>query len=116
METPIKFYQNCIKQVLNEYGSLKINQSSTELIFDDERNHYLVMWIGWDSHKRIHECAIHIDIINDKIVIQWNDTEELLEDSLMSLGIPKENIVLGTIPAILNNSASENSRSYQEAA
>lgn len=116
METPVAFYQNCIKQILNEYGSLKTNQLSTELIFDDEHRHYLVMWLGWNGHKRIHECAIHIDIIDDKIVIQWNDTEELLEDSLISLGIPKENIVIGTIPEILSDSLPKNTQNYQEAA
>ena len=116
METSVAFYQRCIKQVLNEYESLQTDQLSTELIFDDERGHYLVMWLGWNGYKRVHECAIHIDIINDKVVIQWNDTEELIEDSLTSLGIPKENIVLGTIPAVLSDSLPKNIQNYQEAA
>ena len=116
METSVAFYQRCIKQILNEYESLQTDQLSTELIFDDERGHYLVMWLGWNGYKRVHECAIHIDIINDKIVIQWNDTEELLEDSLMSLGIPKQDIIVGTIPAILSDSLSENSQHRQKAA
>lgn len=116
METSVAFYQRCIKQVLNAYDSLQTSQLSTQLVFDDERKHYLVMWLGWNGHKRIHECAIHIDIINGKVVIQWNDTEELLEDSLASLGIPREDIVIGTIPAILHDFLLENTPSYQEAA
>lgn len=116
METSITFYQRCIKQLLSEYESLQTDQLSTELIFDDERKHYLVMWMGWNGHKRIHECAIHLNIVDDKIIIQWNDTEELLEDSLVSLGIPKQDIVVGTIPAILSDSLSKNTQSYQEVA
>ena len=116
METSITFYQRCIKQLLSEYESLQTDQLSTELIFDDERKHYLVMWMGWNGHKRIHECAIHLNIVDDKIIIQWNDTEELLEDSLVSLGIPKQDIIVGTIPAILSDSLSKNTQSYQEVA
>ena len=116
METSVAFYQRCIKQILSEYESLQTDQLSTELIFDDERKHYLVMWLGWNGYKRIHECAIHIDIVDDKIVIQWNDTEELLEDSLMSLGIPKQDIILGTIPTILSDSLSKNTQNHQKAA
>lgn len=116
METSVALYQRCIKQVLSEYESLQTDQLSTKLIFDDERKHYLVIWLGWNGYKRIHECAIHIEIIEDKIVIQWNDTEELLEDSLMSLGISKENIIVGTIPVILSDSLSKNTQSRQKAA
>ncbi|MFZ1570759.1 MAG: XisI protein [Thiolinea sp.] len=116
METSITFYQRCIKQLLSEYESLQTDQLSTELIFDDERKHYLVMWMGWNGHKRIHECAIHLNIVDNKVIIQWNDTEELLEDSLVSLGIPKQDIIVGTIPAILSDSLSKNTQSYQEAA
>lgn len=116
METSIVFYQRCIKQILNEYALLQTAQLTTELVFDDERGHYLVLWLGWNGHKRIHECAIHIDIINDKIVIQWNDTEELLEDSLLSLGVPKEHIIIGTIPPLLSASSPENNQTYSRAA
>lgn len=116
METSIAFYQRCIKQILNEYELLQTDQLAAELILDDERGRYLVMWLGWNGYKRIHECAIHIDIINDKIVIQWNDTEELLEESLISLGVARESIIIGTIPSVLITPLSENSQSCQKAA
>lgn len=114
MESPVAFYQQCIKQMLNEYSTLKTENSSTELVFDDERSRYLVMWLGWQGYKRIHECAIHIDIVDEQIVIQWNDTEELLDETLISMGVPKAAIVLGTIPSELR--ASENMQTYEAAA
>ncbi|MBO0615037.1 XisI protein [Thiothrix fructosivorans] len=117
METPVAFYQRCIKQVLSEYGTLKTDDSETQLIFDDERMHYLVMWLGWRGHKRIHECAIHIDIVKDQIVIQWNDTEELLDETLMDMGVPKTAICLGTIPPEFRDAPlMEDAPQYQEAA
>lgn len=117
METPVAFYQRCIKHILSEYGTLKTDDSETELIFDDERMRYLVMWLGWRGHKRIHECAIHIDIVDEQIVIQWNDTEELLDETLIAMGVPKTAICLGTLPAELRTTMpAEEISFYQEAA
>lgn len=115
MESPVAFYRQCIKRMLSEYGTLQTESFSAELVFDDERGRYLVMWLGWQGHKRVHECAIHIDIVGEQIVIQWNDTEELPEETLIAMGVPKEAIVLGTIPPELRTSA-ENAPTYAEAA
>jgi hypothetical protein len=99
MEKTIEFYKNCIKKVLSRYESLKTNDSLIELIFDDERMRYMAVWIGWQKYKRIHQSAVHIDILDDKIVIQYNDTEDLIDSELIDMGIPKEKISLGFIPS-----------------
>lgn len=116
METSVTFYQQCIKQILSEYSMLKTDGAETQLVFDDERLHYLVMWVGWQGYKRIHECAIHIDIVDGKIVIQWNDTEDLLEESLMEMGIPKSAIVLGMLPLELQENSAKELPAYPVAA
>jgi hypothetical protein len=51
--------------------------------------------MGWNGHRRIYGCTIHIDIKNSKIWIQHNMTEIDLAQELVSLGVPKEDIVLG---------------------
>lgn len=98
METPIAFYQHCIKQLLSAYESLKTPDAEVELIFDDERMRYLAVWVGWQKQKRVHQCAIHIDIVEGQIIIQCNDTEELLDETLMEMGVPKDAICLAMIP------------------
>ncbi len=98
MENSRKFYQQCVKQLLSEYEALKTHDSHIELIFDAERMRYMALWIGWRNQKRIHQCAIHINIRNDQIEIQWNDTEELLDEELIKMGIPQDHIRLETIP------------------
>lgn len=113
METPIAFYKQCITQVLGTYESLKTPDAEIELIFDDERMRYVAMWIGWQNQKRIHQCAIHIDIGDEKIVIQWNDTEELIDETLMDMAIPKTVIRLAMIPPDFRGSVEEPS-AYQE--
>lgn len=44
--------------------------------------------------KRVHGCLIHIDIINDKIWIQRDGTEEGVASELLNFGVPKDKIVL----------------------
>ncbi|MEN8217509.1 MAG: XisI protein [Pseudomonadota bacterium] len=98
MENAVGFYQSCIKQLLSEYESLKTDNASIELICDDNRKRYLATWVGWKQDKRIHQCAVHIDIIDAKVVIQWNDTEDQIAHDLIEMGIPKDRINLGMIP------------------
>jgi hypothetical protein len=43
----------------------------------------------------VHGCLLHIDIIDDKIWIQQDGTEEGIALELLDAGIPYERIVLG---------------------
>lgn len=90
-------YQQYIKQLLLKYAQYKpaYGEIEVETIFDEERNHYQVVPIGWRQQRWIHSCIIHIDIKNDKIWIQWNGTEEDIAAELVNMGVPKQDIVLG---------------------
>ncbi|MGB3511545.1 MAG: XisI protein [Microcoleaceae cyanobacterium] len=97
MDNTIDFYRQCVKKLLCEYEYLQDEYSQIELIFDDERMRYIVLWVGWYKYKRIHQCVIHIDIVGDSIVIQCNDTEESIVEKLVEMGISQENISLNFI-------------------
>jgi hypothetical protein len=58
----------------------------------------LLITLGWDSVKRIHGCLVHIDIIDGKIWVQRDGTEDGVTYELVAAGIPKEKIVLGFHP------------------
>ncbi len=45
--------------------------------------------------KYLHATPIHIDLIQEKIWIQYDDTEEGVATDLLEAGIPREDIVLG---------------------
>lgn len=98
MEDTITFYQTCIKRVLSEYQELKTEWSEVELIFDDEHHHYMAYRVGWVKHKRIHFCLVHIDIHQDTVIIQANNTEDPIDDDLIAQGIPEDKICLGLLP------------------
>jgi len=72
------------------YGDIEL-----QLIEDTEHDHYQIFSVGWDKYRRIHGCTVHLDIKDGKIWIQHNSTEDNLAEELVTLGIPKEDIVLG---------------------
>ncbi|NER51736.1 MAG: XisI protein [Symploca sp. SIO1A3] len=93
----IEKYRSYIKQLLTEYASYKSLNKTIERQFvcDTENNHYQIVNMGWDGHRRLYGCTIHIDIKDSKIWIQHNMTEIDLAEELGRLGVPKEDIVLG---------------------
>ena len=84
-----------IKRVLQRYAALPRRNVQAEIIFDDSRNRYLLVVQGWQGAKRIYYCVAHLEIINDKIWIQRDGTEDGLAAELEKHGIPKNEIVLG---------------------
>jgi XisI protein len=106
MDNTISFYKQCVKKLLCQYEDLKDGDSQIELIFDDERMRYMAVWVGWYKYKRIHECAVHIDIVagnsavvgdSHRIIIQRNDTEDSIVAQLVEMGISQNNISLSFI-------------------
>ena len=90
-------YRRIIQNTLSEYAQLQYayGDIQNEAIFDREADRYLVVSVGWQKVKRIHGCLIHIDIINGKIWIQRDGTEQGIANELVKAGIPKDQIVLG---------------------
>jgi XisI protein len=89
-------YRNLVKQLLTQYLSYQNSEDPIEMeaIFDEKRDRYLLLHIGWRDEERIHGCPIHIDIKDGKIWIQRDFTEAGLAQELVELGIPKNDIVL----------------------
>ena len=48
----------------------------SEVVFNRNRDRYLWMSVGWDGERRVHGCMVHIDLMDDKIWIQRDGTEE----------------------------------------
>ncbi|WP_353929302.1 XisI protein [Okeanomitos corallinicola TIOX110] len=92
----IEQYRTYIQNLLTEYaqGSPSDDEVETQLIFDQERDHYQVVYAGWKNRRPMYGCVLHLDIKNGKIWIQYNGTEIDIADELVKLGVPKSDIVL----------------------
>jgi hypothetical protein len=98
--TQLDRYRQTIETVLSEYAALPYSYAPirAEVVFDRTRDRYLWMDVGWDKDRRVHGCLVHIDLIDGKIWIQRDGTEEGIAADLERAGIPKEDIVLGFRP------------------
>ena len=90
-------YRNIIEQTLSAYARIPYAHGDiqSEVIIDRVNDHYLVVNVGWDKGRRIHGSLVHIDIIDDKVWIQRDGTEQGIALDLVAAGIPKDHIVLG---------------------
>lgn len=86
--------QDLIAEIQNYSGS-DSNGIEEEIVFDRERDRYLLIDVGWNQKEYVYGTIIHIDIKDEKIWIQRNNTEINLADRLVERGVPKENIVIG---------------------
>ena len=95
-------YRKYIQQLLKERADRSMqspSQVEAQTIFDTERDHYQLVYVGWKRNGlRDYGCLLHLDIKDGKIWIQYDGTEGGIAYQLVELGVPKEDIVLGFQP------------------
>ncbi len=93
----IERYRIIIQEALTSVAKIPYSNPSIrhETVFDSVNDRYLVMSVGWkEPTYRLHFCLIHIDIIDGKIWIQRDGTEDGVAYDLEAAGVPKSDIVL----------------------
>lgn len=85
-------YRRIVCQFLQDFAT---DDPEAQLIFDSERDRFLVMHVGWRHDYRIYGCAIQLDLIDGKVWIQNNSTEVYVDRKLIERGIDTKDIVLG---------------------
>ncbi|MBR8833339.1 MAG: XisI protein [Stigonema ocellatum SAG 48.90 = DSM 106950] len=98
-------YRQLIRNILIEHTKIPFSNGDIqfETVFDSEQDRYLLMILGREPAydfsptvtRRVHGCLIHVDIIDGKLWIQRDGTEEGIAADLLRAGVPKERIVLG---------------------
>jgi hypothetical protein len=93
----IKKYEEAVLRILNEYAQIKYSniEGGNRLIADKENHRYQVVTIGWRDGVFVHDCPMHLEIIDGKIWAMRNMTEWDLGKMLQDLGVPKSDIVIG---------------------
>jgi XisI protein len=101
----IEQYRQIIQQVLQNHAQLSPSRGNVEaqVICDRDHDHYQLAYVGWESdslaetlrERRVFGPILHFDIKDGKIWIQYNGTEEHIGETLVKLGVPAQDIVLG---------------------
>ena len=92
-------YRQAIKTVLSDYASFTSDDKNSginaQLLFDEQHDHYQLMYVGWRQRERIYGSVMHIDLIDGKVWLQYNGTEGDIAQDLIDLGVDRDDIVLG---------------------
>lgn len=92
-------YRQYIKHLLSERQKRvaiqrNVEEYEVQTIFDEQQDHYQLLYVGWRGNKRDFGCILHLDIKGGKIWIQHDGTEEGIANKLVEMGVPKQDIVL----------------------
>lgn len=89
-------YRTIIEEAVQAYAQVPYayGDIQSKVALDRKNDQYLLVNVGWDNGLRVHGCLIHIEIIDEKIWIQRDGTEEGIARTLVEAGIPKDRIVL----------------------
>lgn len=86
-------YRKIIQDFLANF--IAQNDPNAQLVFDQERDRYLVMHNEWRNSYRIYGCAMQLDIIDGQIWIQQNNTEIYVDRELIGQGVAPQDIIFG---------------------
>lgn len=96
------FYRRVIQSVLTDYHQSNLKEESqvveSHLVFDHERDHYLLLLMGWEGDRRLKSIMIHIRLNDGKVWIEEDWTEEGVATDLLAAGLSQDEIVLGFHP------------------
>jgi hypothetical protein len=90
-------FRTIIEQVLTAHTKAppSIGEVQFQAVFDRDHDHYLLVQVGWGPQKRIYGTIAHIDLVGDKLWIQYDGIEEGVANQLRDVGIPADHIILG---------------------
>lgn len=97
----VERYRQIVIKLIEDYASVpSANEPDiyNEVLLDTLKHRYLLLSLGWSKQRRIHHTVIHIDIIDQQVWIQVNNTDCLIAEELVKYGIPRQAIVLGMQP------------------
>lgn len=95
-------YQEIIKMIIGDYHRLNLKSPEPSIesfcVFDEVRDHYLLIVMGWEGSERLKSVMIHVRLHNGKFWIEEDWTEDGVATDLLRAGVGTEEIVLAFHP------------------
>jgi hypothetical protein len=98
----VETYRKLLKALISQHAE-RMNRrpqpdTETEVTFDEERDHYLLLRVGWSPKGRIFVPTLYARLRDGKIWIENDWTSDGLATELMAQGVPADDIVLAFHP------------------
>ena len=97
-------YREIVQGMLNQYAQIPYahDDLADETIFDKEADRYLLLTLGWQGQRRVNNVILHIDIQDEQVWIQCNNTDQDIARELVEKGIAVNDVILPRPIAILH--------------
>lgn len=98
----VEAYRTLLKELISRHAE-RMNRrpqpdTEIEVTFDEERDHYLLLRVGWTPKGRLFVPTLYARLRNGKIWIENDWTSDGLATELMERGVPADDIVLAFHP------------------
>lgn len=96
----VEQYRQAVRKLLEQHRDFWSgdDQIENQLFFDNDRDHYQLMSVGWNELERVYHTVLHFDIKDGKVWLQQNTTDIDVGQELIDMGVNKKDIVLGLHP------------------
>jgi hypothetical protein len=94
-------YRTLVKELLAEHARYKPSHGDIEpvVVCDEARDRYLLLDVGWDGPRRVHEAILHLHLADGKIRIEHDGAPPPgVAAALLAAGVPNGDIVLAFQP------------------
>jgi len=100
-------YRTLIEEILQRHAVLMNSQpvpgEAVDCVFDEQRDHYVLLKYGWPRGKHADYTKLHVRVVDHKIWIEEDMTEDGFAIELVAAGVPKDDIALAFIPPELRH-------------
>ena len=100
-------YRSVVKQLFQERADLMnahpIPGVEALCVIDEAKDEYVILNVGWRDRKRVQYITLLVRIQNGRIWVEEDGTEEGLANRLVTVGVPKHDIVLAFNPPELRH-------------
>lgn len=97
-----KQYHQIVNKILIDYLNIPRQYQNVEskLIVSEDRNDYIIFVYGTHDTESVHECILHIQIEDDKIIVRRDNTKYNLFDKLLNAKVPSDKIIYPDAPQL----------------
>ena len=91
-----QWHKQLIREIYEENIAMPFSNRELKLqaVYDEIGDHYLIMVFGIHNDDWRHYCIAHIDLIDEKIVIQHDSVGYSIAQELYDRGVPDADMVL----------------------
>ena len=95
-----KQYHQIVNRILTDYLNVPRQYQNVEskLIKSEDANDYIIFVYGTHDTESIHECVLHVQIEDDKIIVRRDSTKCNLFDKLLDAKVPSDKIIYPDAP------------------